>query len=427
MLANAPLPSYLAAADISPWTSYLAILDRVTPYLGDLARWVETLRRPKRILTVDVPIMRLDGRVSHFEGFRVQHNTSRGPAKGGIRFHPDVTLAEVMALSAWMTIKNAVVDLPYGGGKGGIRVDPKTLNPQELERLTRRYTAEIAAMIGPEKDIPAPDVNTNAQVMAWMLDTYAQSVGHSAFGVVTGKPIGLGGLPGRLEATGYGIFLVTKRALQRMGRKLQGCRIAIQGFGNVGGTAALSFHKAGARVIAIQDVAGALIDEAGINPHDLRLHLGENGRFDEFSGASFVDKTDFWSVPADVLVPAAIEGQITHENADCIRAELIIEGANGPTTPEADVMLRDRGVTIIPDVLANSGGVIASYFEWLQYFNAFFWGKQEAKARLGGVLLPAFDQVWSLSRDQRIDLRTAAYLIACRRVLEARALRGLFP
>jgi len=427
MLANAPLPSYLAAADISPWTSYLAILDRVTPYLGDLARWVETLRRPKRILTVDVPIMRLDGRVSHFEGFRVQHNTSRGPAKGGIRFHPDVTLAEVMALSAWMTIKNAVVDLPYGGGKGGIRVDPKTLSPQELERLTRRYTAEIAAMIGPEKDIPAPDVNTNAQVMAWMLDTYAQSVGHSALGVVTGKPLGLGGLPGRVEATGQGIFLVTKRALQRMGRKLQGCRIAIQGFGNVGGTAALFFHKAGARVVAVQEIAGALVNEAGINPDDLRLHLAANGRFDDFSGACLIDGTDFWSVPADVLVPAAIEGQITHENAECIRAELIVEGANGPTTPEADAVLRDRGVTIIPDVLANSGGVIASYFEWLQYFNAFLWSKQEAKSRLAGVLLPAFDEVWSLARDQRIDLRTAAYLIACRRVLEARALRGLFP
>jgi glutamate dehydrogenase (NAD(P)+) len=328
------LPSYLQADHLGPWGNYLQQVDRVTPYLGHLARWVETLKRPKRILIVDVPIHMDDGSVAHFEGYRVQHNTSRGPGKGGVRFHQDVTLSEVMALSAWMSVKNAAVNVPYGGAKGGIRVDPKKLSLGELERVTRRYTSEIGIIIGPNKDIPAPDVNTNEQTMAWMMDTYSMNEGATATGVVTGKPVILGGSLGRREATGRGVFTIGMEAAQRIGMNIRGARIAVQGFGNVGGIAARLFAEAGARIVAVQDHGGTICREAGLDVPALLEHVRLNGSVAGFAAAETMADDAFWSVPCEILIPAALESQITAANAGQIAARMVIEGANGPTTPE---------------------------------------------------------------------------------------------
>ena len=350
------IPSYLKQDALGPWGVYLEQIDRVTPHLGKLARWVETLKRPKRILIVDVPIERDDGSIAHFEGYRVQHNTSRGPGKGGVRFHQEVTLSEVMALSAWMTVKNAAVNVPYGGAKGGIRVDPKTLSQGELQRMTRRYTSEINIIIGPNKDIPAPDVNTNEQIMAWMMDTYSMNQGSTASGVVTGKPVSLGGSLGRHDATGRGVFVVGCEAAGRLGLDIKGARVAVQGFGNVGAVAARLFAEAGAQVVAVQDHASTVIRPAGINVGALQSHVARHGSVAGFAGAEEVDDRDhFWGVDCDILVPAALEQQINEGNAGRIRAKLILEGANGPTTPGADDLLRERGVLVVPDVIANAG------------------------------------------------------------------------
>ncbi|BDP41053.1 glutamate dehydrogenase [Deinococcus aetherius] len=426
-LGGHTLPSYLDPNNIGPYEIYLEQVERVTPYLGKLAYWVETLKRPKRILVVDVPIHLDDGTVAHFEGYRVQHNTSRGPAKGGVRFHQDVTLSEVMALSAWMTIKNAAVNLPYGGGKGGIRIDPRKYSTGELERLTRRYTTEIGLIIGPEKDIPAPDVNTNPQTMAWMMDTYSMNVGRTATGVVTGKPVSLGGSLGRGDATGRGVFVTGAEALSKLGMPLGGARIAVQGFGNVGNAAARIFHDHGAKIVAIQDVTGTVHSEAGINPHTAAAHLARTGKITGLEGTEELTTGEFWGVDCDVLIPAALEKQITAENAGRIRAKLIVEGANGPTTPAADDLLRERGVTVVPDVLANAGGVTVSYFEWVQDFSSFFWTEDEINARLDRIMREAFLGLWDVKEQHGVTLRTAAYIVACTRVLEARALRGLYP
>ncbi|MBQ0132769.1 MAG: Glu/Leu/Phe/Val dehydrogenase, partial [Comamonas sp.] len=371
------LPSYLNADDIGPWGTYLQQVDRVTPYLGSLARWVETLKRPKRILIVDVPIEMDDGSIAHFEGYRVQHNLSRGPGKGGVRFHQDVTLSEVMALSAWMSIKNAAVNVPYGGAKGGIRVDPRKLSKAELERLTRRYTSEIGLLIGPSKDIPAPDVNTNAQTMAWMMDTYSMNTGSTATGVVTGKPVDLGGSLGRVEATGRGVFTVGVEAAKLIGLPIEGARVAVQGFGNVGGTAGKLFADAGAKVVAVQDHTGTVYKPGGLDVAALIEHVRTQGGVGGFAGADSLDADAFWSVDCDILIPAALEGQINQDNAARIKAKMVIEGANGPTTPEADDILHDKGVLVLPDVIANAGGVTVSYFEWVQDFSSFFWSEDE--------------------------------------------------
>jgi len=421
------IPSYLDASHLGPWGIYLEQVDRVTPYLGKLAYWVETLKRPKRILIVDVPIHLDDGTVAHFEGYRVQHNTSRGPAKGGIRFHQDVTLSEVMALSAWMTVKNAAVNLPYGGGKGGIRIDPRHYSQGELERLTRRYTTEIGLIIGPEKDIPAPDVNTNPQIMAWMMDTYSMNTGKTSTGVVTGKPVALGGSLGRADATGRGVFVTGAQAMQKLGIPLEGARIAVQGFGNVGNAAARIFHDHGAKIVAIQDVSGTVHSSAGIDPHKALEHLRATGSILDLPGTEPVERDAFWDVDCDVLIPAALENQLTETNAARIRARVIIEGANGPTTPAADDILHDKGVTVVPDVLANAGGVTVSYFEWVQDFSSFFWTEDEINARLDRIMREAFDSLWDVSQRHGVTLRTAAFIVACTRVLEARALRGLYP
>jgi len=429
--ANPPathaLPSYLQADHLGPWGNYLKQVDRVTPYLGHLARWVETLKRPKRILIVDVPIQMDDGSVAHFEGYRVQHNTSRGPGKGGVRFHQDVTLSEVMALSAWMSVKNAAVNVPYGGAKGGIRVDPKKLSLGELERVTRRYTSEIGIIIGPNKDIPAPDVNTNEQTMAWMMDTYSMNEGATATGVVTGKPIALGGSLGRREATGRGVFTVGVEACRLTGLELQGARIAVQGFGNVGGIAAKLFAEAGARIVAVQDHGGTVYREAGLDVPALLEHVRINGSVAGYASSETLADDAFWRVPCDILIPAALESQITAANAGQITARMVIEGANGPTTPEADDILHERNVLVVPDVIANAGGVTVSYFEWVQDFSSFFWTEDEINARLVRIMKEAFAAVWQVAQDNQVSLRTATFIVACKRILQARELRGLYP
>jgi len=422
------VPSYLSSHEIGPWGVYLEQIERVTPYLGGLARWVETLKRPKRILVVDVPIERDDGTIAHFEGYRVQHNTSRGPGKGGVRFHQDVTLSEVMALSAWMTVKNAAVNVPYGGAKGGIRVDPKTLSMGELQRVTRRYTSEINIIIGPNKDIPAPDVNTNEQIMAWMMDTYSMNQGSTATGVVTGKPISLGGSLGRHEATGRGVFVVGCEAAAKCGLDLKGARVAVQGFGNVGGIAARLFAEAGARVVAVQDHVTTVVRDSGLDIPALQAHVAQHGSVSGFANVDMIrHQSRFWEVDCDILIPAALEQQITEANASRIRAKIILEGANGPTTPAADDILREKGVLIVPDVIANAGGVTVSYFEWVQDFSSFFWTEGEINERLTRIMREAFAAIWKLAEEKKVSLRTAAFIMACTRVLQAREMRGLYP
>jgi glutamate dehydrogenase (NAD(P)+) len=421
------LPSYLNAEHLGPWGIYLQQVDRVTPYLGSLSRWVETLKRPKRILIVDVPIELDNGTVTHFEGYRVQHNTSRGPGKGGVRFHQDVTLSEVMALSAWMSVKNAAVNLPFGGAKGGVRVDPKTLSHGELERLTRRYTSEIGIIIGPTQDIPAPDVNTNEQTMAWMMDTYAMNTGSTVTGVVTGKPVAMGGSLGRREATGRGVFTVAQEAAQHIGLDIAKSKVAVQGFGNVGGIAAKLFAQAGAQVVAVQDHGGTVYKLDGLDVPALRQHVEQHGSVKGFEGAETMPDAQFWGVDCDILIPAALEQQITAANAHQVRARMVIEGANGPTTPEADDILHERGILVVPDVIANAGGVTVSYFEWVQDFSSFFWTEDDINARLVRILREAFAGIWQVATEHRISLRTATFIVGCSRILQARELRGLYP
>ena len=419
--------SYLNPTPGSPWDTYLAQIDEVTPHLGKLARWVDTLKHPKRALIVDVPIEMDNGDVCHFEGYRVQHNLSRGPGKGGVRYHPDVNLEEVLALSAWMTIKTAAVNIPYGGAKGGVRVDPKVLSHKELERLTRRYTSEIGIVIGPTKDIPAPDVNTNGQIMAWMMDTYSANHGGTITGVVTGKPVELGGSLGRIKATGRGVYIATREAAKGMGLALEGATVAVQGFGNVGGVAAELLAQARAKVVAVQDHTGSIRNEHGLNIPVLLDHVLEHGGIAGFGEAQEIDNEVFWGVDCDILIPAALEGQIDGARAERIRARLVVEGANGPTTHDGDRILLDRGITVVPDVIANAGGVVVSYFEWVQDFSSFFWSEDEINQRLEKIQLGAFRDIQQRAAALAVPLRTAAYIIACQRVLQAREERGLYP
>jgi glutamate dehydrogenase (NAD(P)+) len=410
--------SYVQPTANSPWGTYLSQVDRVVPYLGGLARWVETLKRPKRALIVDVPIEMDDGTIAHFEGYRVQHNMSRGPGKGGVRFHPDVTLEEVMALSAWMTVKTAAVNLPYGGAKGGIRVDPKKLSLQELEKVTRRYTSEIGIIIGPQQDIPAPDVNTNAQIMAWMMDTYSMNVG--------GKPLHLGGSLGRVKATGRGVFVTGREAARRLGLELRGARVAVQGFGNVGSVAAELFAEAGAKIVAVQDHTGTIVNSKGLDLKEL-VPLSRTEGVVGFKGGDVINNEAFWEIPCDILIPAALEGQLTAERAQKTTAKLVLEGANGPTVPTADDILAERGVLVVPDVICNAGGVTVSYFEWVQDFSSFFWDEDEINVRLDRIMMNALNQIWDTADKHKITLRTATYAVACERILMARQERGLYP
>ncbi len=425
---QAPL-SYIRPTAGSPWSTYLAQVERVVPHLGDLADWAETLRHPKRALVVDVPIEMDDGTVRHFEGYRVQHNLSRGPGKGGVRFHPDVTLEEVMALAAWMTIKNAAIGLPFGGAKGGVRVDPTALSHKELERLTRRYTSEIGIVLGPQQDIPAPDVNTNAQVMAWIMDTYSMNAHGTVTGVVTGKPVELGGSLGRTKATGRGVFVTGREAARRIDMSLEGARVAVQGFGNVGSAAAEMFCGAGAKIVAVQDHTATIANPDGMDMAALMPVVKRDGGVSAFagSGAKEIDREAFWDVPCDILIPAALEGQIDAGRAGRITARLVLEGANGPTLPDADDVFANRGVLVVPDVICNAGGVTVSYFEWVQDFSSFFWTEDEINLRLDKILVDALRRIWDKSAKLETSLRTAAFVVACERVLHARKVRGLYP
>ena len=422
------LPSYLDPKHLGPWGIYLQQIDRVTPYLGSLARWVETLKRPKRALIVDVPIELDNGTIAHFEGYRVQHNTSRGPGKGGVRFHQDVTLSEVMALSAWMSIKNAAVNVPYGGAKGGIRVDPRKLSQKELERLTRRYTSEIGIIIGPSKDIPAPDVNTNEKVMAWMMDTYSMNVGATATGVVTGKPVDMGGSLGRREATGRGVGYLVNRATDTIGLDISKATAAIQGFGNVGAVAALSLARYGVKVVAVTDAFGGVHNANGLDLWGLEKHVAGHKTVAGFPEAEPISNEQLLVLPCDILVPAALERQITQANAGKVQCRIIAEAANGPTTPEGDAILAQRPeIFVLPDILCNAGGVVVSYFEWVQDLQSFFWGETEVVDKLFRILETAYTQVVTLSRKQKIPMRMAALTLGIKRVQEAKRIRGLFP
>lgn len=421
------LPSYLDQNDVGAWGIFLQQIDRIAPYMGSLSPWIETLKRPKTIMVVDVPIELDDGTLAHFEGYRVQHNTIRGPGKGGVRFHQDVNLSEVMALAGWMSIKCAAVNLPFGGAKGGIRIDPRDYSQKELERVTRRYTSEIGGIIGPLKDIPAPDVNTGPQVMAWMMDTYSMNQGHTTTGVVTGKPIALGGSLGRVEATGRGVFVASCEAAKDLGLELKGARVAIQGFGNVGGTAARLFFESGSKIVALQDHTATVANEDGIDIFKLLEHVEHNGGIKGFEGVTEITEDEFWASETDFLIPAALENVITEKNAHSIKTKILVEGANGPTTPAADDILVDKGVFIVPDVLANAGGVTVSYFEWVQDFSSFFWTVDEINHRLDRMMREAYRGIRETAKHHNITMRTAAFVIACTRILEQRKVRGIYP
>ncbi|ENU91895.1 Glu/Leu/Phe/Val dehydrogenase [Acinetobacter vivianii] len=418
--------SYVSQND-GPWATYLEQIERVAPYLEGLEGYVDTLKRPKRALIVDVPIVMDDGTIRHFEGYRVQHNLSRGPGKGGIRYHPDVDLNEVMALSAWMTIKTAVVNLPFGGAKGGIRVDPRQLSPRELERLTRRYTSEISHIIGPQKDIPAPDVGTNPNVMGWIMDTYSSGQGHTVTGVVTGKPVHLGGSLGRIKATGRGVFITGQQVAEKIKLPLEGAKIAVQGFGNVGSEAAYLFGDSKSKIVTIQDHTGTIYNPEGIDLAALKTHMETNQGVGGFAGAQVISDEEFWTVDMDILIPAALESQITVERAKNLSAKLVLEGANGPTYPEADDILVERGITVVPDVICNAGGVTVSYFEWVQDMSSYFWSEEEINERLDKLMIQAINDVWHKSSEKECTLRTAAFILGCERILKARKERGIFP
>ncbi len=389
------------------------------------------LKVPERVLEVSIPIRMDNGQIQVFQGYRVQHSSARGPCKGGIRYHPQVTLDEVKALAGWMTWKCAVVDIPFGGGKGGITCDPTRLSLGELERLTRRYTAMILPLIGPHHDIPAPDVNTSAREMNWVMDTASVLRGEPMYAVVTGKDIAVGGTRGRREATGRGVAIVTQEILERLGHKVQGATVAVQGFGNVGSVAALLLHQAGAKVIGVSDVSSAFYCERGLNIPEMIAYVNHSPHrlLAGYSapGAREISREELLTLDVDVLIPAALEGQITEKNADQVRARVIVEGANGPTTPEADVILEERGVTVVPDILANAGGVVVSYFEWVQNLQCFYWDEEETNVRLTRIMRRAFQEVWEYARQRKASLRTAALMIGIERVVQAIRLRGIFP
>lgn len=387
----------------------------------------EILRTPKRELIVNFPVRLDNGRIKTFTGFRVQHNVNRGPAKGGIRYSPDVTLDEVKALAMWMSWKCAVVGIPFGGAKGGVICDPKSMTPGELERLTRRFATEISIIIGPHSDIPAPDINTNSQVMAWIMDTYSMHEGFSIPAVVTGKPLSIGGSEGRNEATATGVLFVTRRAARRIGMPLKGARVAIQGSGNAGGIAARLFHNEGCKIVALSDSQGAIYNEVGLDPTAVLRHKREYGTVMNFSQAQSLSPLDMLEVPCDVLVPAAIEGVITATNAGRVQARIVSEAANGPTTPEADRILFKKGCLVIPDILANAGGVTVSYFEWVQDLQSFFWGVEEITQKLEVIMNRAFDAVVQEADRYNCDMRLAANMLAISRVAEATHVRGIYP
>jgi glutamate dehydrogenase (NAD(P)+) len=419
------------ATEPNIWNEAMAQLDRAASRMSLPAYVVERLRHPKRSLLVSLPVKMDDGSVRVFEGCRVQHNVDRGPAKGGVRFHPSVELDEVKALAFWMTMKCAVVNLPFGGAKGGVVCDPKSLSEGELERLTRRYAAELSILIGPDKDIPAPDVNTNEKVMGWIMDTYSSIQGHSVPGVVTGKPVEIGGTLGRREATGRGLFFIVQELARQKGLPLSGLRAVVQGFGNVGSNVARLLSEAGVKVVAVADAGGGIVNPRGLDVEALRLYAGAPGAQERsvagFPGGEKATNAEVLETACDVLLPCAMENQITAANAARVKAAFVVEGANGPTTGEADRILRERGVLVVPDILANAGGVTVSYFEWVQDIQSFFWEEGEINDRLKTLMLRAFKDVSETAEREKVDLRLAAFMVALKRLSLAIAQRGIFP
>lgn len=407
----------------------LSVLDLAAKKLGYTLNDYNAIRYPERELKVAVPVEMDDGTLKIFEGYRIQHSSSRGPCKGGIRFHQDVNIDEVKALAAWMTWKCAVVNIPYGGAKGAIQVDPSVLSERELARLTRRYTAAILPVLGPERDIPAPDVNTNARIMGWIMDTYSMFKGYAVPGVVTGKPIEIGGSLGRNEATGRGVVIVTDEIAFRNGIPMQKAKIAVQGFGKVGGTAARIFYEKGYTVVAVSDVNTGLYNEKGLNIDEISEYMGVKGTLKGYSskGTSEISNEELLKLDVDILVPAAMENQITEENAPDVKAKIIVEAANGPTTTKADKILKEKGVVIVPDILANAGGVVVSYFEWVQNLQAIFWDVHEVNSMLKKIMIRSVDEVCALAKEKGTCLRVGAYMVALDRVVKAKKIRGVFP
>jgi glutamate dehydrogenase (NAD(P)+) len=417
-------PSHLKE---DPWAMARSQLRRIAGLIDVSDSMLNVLLECKKCVSVSIPTRMDDGSVHVFEGFRVTHNVARGPAKGGIRYHQDVTLEETKALSMWMTWKCALMGLPFGGAKGGVVCNPKQLSEDELQRMTRRYTSEIINLIGPEVDIPAPDVGTGPREMAWIFDTYSMNKGYSVLGVVTGKPLEIGGSLGRVEATARGAAFCIREALRKQGQAVDGRRIAIQGFGNVGRNLAAILAEQGGRIIAVSDSTGGIHNPDGIDVSAAIEHKAIHGSFDGFTGAESITNEELLVVDCDVLAPCALEQVITADNADKVKAGIVAEGANGPVTPEADQVLEERGVLVLPDVLANAGGVVVSYFEWVQGLQEYFWKESEVNAKLNDIVTRAFAETWREHEERDISMRQAAYTIAVGRVAEATITRGLYP
>jgi glutamate dehydrogenase (NAD(P)+) len=412
---------------VNPYEVAVSQFDEAADRLGLSQAMRAILRKPKRELIVNFPVRMDNGDIEMYTGYRVQHNINRGPAKGGIRFSPEVSLDEVRALAMWMTWKCAVVNIPFGGAKGGVLCDPHKLSRAELERLSRRYATEISIFIGPNSDIPAPDMNTNPQIMAWMMDTFSMHQGYSVPAVITGKPLAIGGSEGRLEATARGVQYVTRDAMIDLGMNPEECRVVIQGFGNVGSISARLLHELGCKIVGLSDIQGGVYNAQGIDVHQAMHYSKEHGTLTGLPSTEHVTNSELLTLPCDVLLPAALENQLTRRNAAQVKARLIIEAANGPTTPEADVILNDRGVTIVPDILANAGGVTVSYFEWVQDLQRFFWAEHEINNRLETIMTRAYKAVRDKSLQQETNLRMGAYLLAVARVAEATEIRGVYP
>lgn len=395
--------------------------------LGTVPAVYEILKNPLRVMEVAIPVKMDNGSMKTFIGYRAQHNDAIGPFKGGIRFHPDVNMDEVKALSTWMTFKCGVVGIPYGGGKGGVIVDPKVLSKDELEKLSRGYARAISSIIGERKDIPAPDVNTNPQIMAWMVDEYEKATGRFEPGVFTGKPVSFYGSLGRTEATGYGVAIMARDAAKKLNLPVEGAKVAVQGFGNVGSYAALYMSKMGARVVAVSDSTTCIVNENGFHVKSLIDFVNKNGQVKGYSGSGEeLDREELLTKDVDILMPCALENQITSKNANEIKARIISEGANGPTTPEADEILKGKGVTIVPDILANAGGVTVSYFEWVQNLTRYNWTFEEVQEKQEKLMVKAFEEIWQLKTEHGVDMRTAAYMMSIKRIAEAMKLRGWY-
>ncbi|GAB1421843.1 Glu/Leu/Phe/Val dehydrogenase [Anaerolineales bacterium] len=414
---------------VDAFQTALTQFNRAASYTGLPEDLLEFLRYPRREFTVNFPVRRDNGKIEMFTGYRVHHNTALGPSKGGIRYSADVNMGEVRALAMWMTWKTALVNVPYGGAKGGVVVDPRELSMGELERLTRRYTSELLPLLSPHSDIPAPDMGTNAQVMAWMMDTYSMTLGYSVPAVVTGKPINIGGSEGRTEATGRGVIVSMLAALRSEGitRNPSDIKLVIQGFGNVGSNAAIYAYELGFTIVGLSDVTGGIYKADGIDVPTVVEWIREHGTLEDFPYAEAVNNTELLSLPCDVLIPAALEGQLTNQTANDVKARMVVEGANGPTTPEGDDILTEKGILVVPDILANSGGVLVSYFEWVQDLQAHFWDKADVLERLTRILDRAYDQVHYTAQEHNISLRTAAQVTAIKRVGDAVKTRGIYP